>query len=314
MNAITRFGQWQNGSPEQWLAAANRNLPPIVIAVLVVVLAYQGATITRALLPGEAGNAPAPVVAAPLAGGNRAAVPVADLSVLAGTHLFGRAEERPVEVAPVIIDAPETTLNLRLTGVAADQEDDRLGSAIIATGRNVEKLYFSGDTIEGTNATLERIYGDRVILIRGGVTESLSFPRELSNAPPPASAAATARQAPAASIAPQATVTLRETASANATRFSEVVRLSPHLEGGQMVGFRLNPGSNREAFAQTGLQPGDVVTEINGIVMDSPARAEQLYESLGEATVANITIMREGTPQVLAIDVTQLQNIADGTQ
>ncbi len=313
MNAITRFGQWQNGSPEQWLAAANRNLPPVAIAVLVVVLAYQGATITRALLPGEAGDAPAPVVAAPLANGSRATVPAVDLSVLAGTHLFGRAEERPPEPVPVMIEAPETTLNLRLTGIAAYQ-DDELGSAIIATGRNVDKLYFPGDPIEGTNATLDRIYADRVILIRGGVAESLSLYRELNNAAPPASAGATGRQAPAASITPQATVTLRETASANAARFSEIVRLSPHLESGQMIGFRLNPGPNREAFSQAGLQPGDVVTEINGIVMDSPARAEQLYESLGETTVANITIMREGTPQVLAIDTNQLQNIADGTQ
>jgi len=57
--------------------------------------------------------------------------------------------------------------------------------------------------------------------------------------------------------------------------------------------------------------PGDVVTDINGVVLNDQSRGLQAFEALGEATMANVTVLRDGVPQVLVIDTSQLQNIGE---
>ena len=81
-----------------------------------------------------------------------------------------------------------------------------------------------------------------------------------------------------------------------------------------MVGFRINPGREREQFDALGLQPGDVVTDINGTAMTDPTRGLQVFESLGESTQANVTIVRNGVPEVLTIDTSQLDQLAEDRQ
>jgi type II secretory pathway component PulC len=58
-----------------------------------------------------------------------------------------------------------------------------------------------------------------------------------------------------------------------------------------------------------GFQPGDVVTDINGTVLDDVSQGVQIYQALGESTQANVTVLRDGVPQVLVIDTTQLQRL-----
>jgi general secretion pathway protein C len=117
--------------------------------------------------------------------------------------------------------------------------------------------------------------------------------------------------APAPSAAPDS---LRNVLSENASRITDVIRVAPHIEQGQMVGFRVNPGQEREQFAALGLQPGDVVTDINGTAMTDPSRGLQVFEALGESTMANVTVVRNGVPEVLVIDTSQLQELAGGLQ
>ena len=81
-----------------------------------------------------------------------------------------------------------------------------------------------------------------------------------------------------------------------------------------MVGFRLNPGQARGQFDALGFRPGDVVTEINGTAMTDPSRGLQVFEALGETTVASVTVLRGGQPEVLTIDTSQLAVLAEGRQ
>ena len=87
------------------------------------------------------------------------------------------------------------------------------------------------------------------------------------------------------------------------------MRPTLHIQEGQVVGFRVNPGRDRAAFEALGLQPGDVVTDINGTVLDDPSRGLQVFQSLGESTQANVTVLRDGVPQVIVIDTRQLQDL-----
>ena len=232
-----------------------------------------------------------------------------DFTSLASWHPFGEASA----VAPPVVatlDAPDTTLALVLNGVHAlpDPEDSY---AFISSGRGEQKLYHSGAVIDGANgATLHSVYGDRVLIDRGGHVETLRFPepQEL----------AVRAQSPTARLAPpppqEQPGSLREVISANASRITDIIRAAPHSEGGQMIGYRVTPARNREAFAALGLEPGDVLTEVNGTALNDPASSLQVFESLGEASVATVTVLRDGTPQVVVIDMTQVQNIAENLQ
>jgi general secretion pathway protein C len=83
------------------------------------------------------------------------------------------------------------------------------------------------------------------------------------------------------------------------------------VQEGKVVGFRVTPGKDRATFEALGLQPGDVVTDINGTVLNDPSQGLQVFESLGESTQANVTVLREGTPQVIVVDTTQLKKLQE---
>ena len=102
--------------------------------------------------------------------------------------------------------------------------------------------------------------------------------------------------------------------SDNASKLTSIMRFAPHVEGGQVIGFRVTPGQDADSFAALGLEPGDVVTDINGLALDDPSRGLQAFEALGEATMANVTIVRNGTPQVIVIDTNQLNSLSEDRQ
>ena len=296
MDVAKRLVEWTEQPPEQWLNVVNKYLPPAVTAVLVVMIAYQLAGITWSLVPG------APPTLAPRPTASKPAQQPADLGKLANSHLFGEAR---AETAPVVetVDAPDTSLSLTLTGILAGGPK---GQAIISANRGQERTYHVGDSVDNADgATLHSVEPDRVLLNRNGKLETLRLPQQLSSA----AARTTSPILPPAAAQPAGS--LRQVISENASRLTDVVRLAPHVQEGKVVGFRVNPGRDRATFEALGLQAGDVVTDINGTVLDDPSQGLQVFESLGEATQANVTVLREGTPQVLVIDTTQLKRLQE---
>lgn len=317
MDVANRLAHFRQLSPDQWLTAANRFLPPIATAILVVVVAERLAALTWLLVPGEPLDGPVPEVAVTAAPAAGTPGPAASLASLGGSHLFGAAPVDAPEpvVVQEIVDAPDTSLNLVLHGVQA-RGDSELGEAIISSGRDQQKTYYIGDTIESTNgAKLHAIYSDRVILNRGGRLETLRLPQETSGnqTAMPVAQNRPFGFAPTPVPAPNAG-SLREVIGNNASRITDVMRLAPHLEQGQMVGFRVNPGRDRDTFAALGFEPGDVVTDINGMVVNDPQGGLRVFEALGETNMANITVLRNGTPQVIVVDTSQLQDLVEGLQ
>jgi general secretion pathway protein C len=307
LDAAKRLAAWKDQPLEQWLKLANRYLPPIVIAVLVLAIAYRLAELTWLLVPSTPPDSPPPPVIA-----SRTTTPAPSTRAygnLEGWHPFGEASLVTAQSVVVAADVPDTTLPLVLNGVQG-YEDPMDGYAFISSGRGEQKLYHAGAVIEGANgATLHSVYADRVLIDRSGAVETLRFPepQDLARAAPP-----TARLAPPPQ--PNNAGSLREVISANASRITDIIRAAPHIEGDQMVGYRVTPARNREAFAALGLEPGDVLTEVNGTALNDPASSLQVFESLGEASMATVTVLRNGSPQVVVIDMTQVQNIAENLQ
>lgn len=304
MDVAKRLAEWRDQPPEQWFNVANRYVPPALTAILVVAIAYQLATLTWALVPGSTPSA-APVSRT---ADNTARAPSADLSVLVNSHLFGEAAEKSAEIVIPVVDAPDTTLSLTLKGILA-KESDTNGGAIIAGSRGEDKAYLVGQTIDNADgAQLHSVYSDRVLLNRNGRLETLRLPKE----PAVARGASTVMAAPLPRPAPQQA--LREVITENATRLADIVRIAPHVQEGQVVGFRVTPGRDRAAFEALGLQPGDVVSDINGTVLNDPSQGLAVFQALGESTQANVTVLRDGIPQVLVIDTTQLQNLQENRE
>jgi general secretion pathway protein C len=307
MDVAKRLADWRNQPPEQWFTSLNRYLPPGVTGLLVVVIAYQLATLTWALAPGSVPSA-AP---ASVRGESVAAEPV-DFTVLVNARLFGEAAERPTQApAAAVIDAPDTTLSLSLKGILS-KEGDTSGGAIISSNNGEDRAYRVGQTIDGADgSTLHSVYSDRVLLDRNGQLETLRLPKELAAS---SSAFTAMPPMPQPAPGPPGGGSLRETIAENASRITDIVRVAPHVQEGQVVGFRVNPGRDRASFEALGLRPGDVVTDINGTVLNDPSQGLQVFQSLGETTQANVTILRDGVPQTVVIDTSQLQSLQENRQ
>ena len=218
---------------------------------------------------------------------------------IADWHLFGtesRAQPVKQEAAPV--DAPDTSLKLTLSGVFASSDDNE-ARAIIGDQRGKEDSYAPGDSLPG-GVKLSAIHADRVILLRNGLYETLRLPRDKRRGG--AVQSISHRQArPVTGSAGGSGVKrnaalqrYRSEIKSNPNSFMEYVRATPARENGQFIGFRLQAGRKAGALAELGLQPGDVVTSINGVMIDNPAKGMEAMRALGKGQNVNVTLLRGG--------------------
>lgn len=308
MNVQELLARLQDRSPEQWLAQASERLPFWISLLLVIAIGWYLARITWLLYP-----PPSPIGwEPPLApAGDRAAGAgiTTDFNALLAAQLFGKAEAEP-EPEPAglsdrdVLEAPDTRLNLTLKAAVAASNPDS-AHAIIADASGEEKVYFLRDPIPG-GATLQQVRTDRAILSRGGVLEALRLPREFNeSAPVPTTRRSTRRSA---------SPTVQQVVQQNAATFTDVVRPQPFMPNGQLRGYRVYPGRNRQQFSALGLRPGDLVTAVNGISLTNPAEGMQIFRSLGDATQVNLTVERNGQSQNMTLDTSQLDSSMGGTR
>jgi len=226
-----------------------------------------------------------------------------DILALQELKLFGDAGELPeveLEVeaqssSDLIVDenAATTQLNLKLHGVIAS--DNQLEArAIIDTGKD-QNLYRIGDEIKlNKGVKLAKVMEQRIILDNKGSHESLwlyseeDFKKSASNR---ANRHKVTREGPGADR-PKPTVNKSIQPSQIPKSISDVVRFSVHREEGKMVGYKLRPGRDKELFEQVGLKSGDIVTSVNGRIMNDPKQLRDVYQDLKTATEANLVVRR----------------------
>lgn len=230
-------------------------------------------------------------------------------------HLFGKADAPAQTAKETAVDAPETQLNLALRGVMA-ADDKSMSRAIIASG-NQAHTYGVDDSVPG-GATVNDILADRVILNRNGRLEALSLPKHSMNdafvpgdkAPKQADPSVMdmfSRQPQDQNAADKPKFKpsgptpdpgqLRRMAKQDPAQLTRIARPEPVFENNHMVGFRLNPGRDHGALQAYGLQPGDVVTEINGQPLDNVAKSMQMLQRMDDSKSITLTIKRNGQTQ-----------------
>lgn len=239
--------------------------------------------------------------------------PRVDIETLKALALFGdesvvtpesTLEPEPILTAPV----EETRLNLELVGSFANS-DPTQAYAIIAKGKQ-QALYRVNESVSGLNGVkLVRVFSDRVLLDNQGRQESLLMypenPQLSSSSPsdsisPELSALEEPEEKTEGPISLESVLPEREIA-ANLQKISDVIRFSRKTENGKMLGFRVLPGRNRQAFEQSGLQLNDVITAIDGQSLDNLRTANAIYQEKRNAMQARLTVLRG--EETLTVDI-----------
>ncbi|MDO8862203.1 type II secretion system protein GspC [Haliea sp. E1-2-M8] len=329
-SVATRAPEWlQVGVTSLAEPANSRRLRWALVVLLSVWLLSALAQLMWALFP-QAASQPADgrIINPPvLSVGGTASDPV-DIDALRGWPLFGEpgaAMTVEPELEPIAASteregiekgARETRLDLTLRGIIAFN-DDGAGSAIIEH-RGRQDVYSVDDTLPvSARVTLAKVMPSQVVLDNGGTYEllllhqpsdldaQLAGSRQASAVPPrtaqPASAAVQVVDKRADADATALARGYREQLYQDPQSLAELVRIAAVRDGGELQGYRLTPGRDREQFERLGFRSGDLVVAVNGMPLSDPANTMRLYQAMRSASEASFDLLRSG--EAVAVNV-----------
>lgn len=268
----------------------------LVALLLGVWLLYRMAVLVWQVVPEpELAEMPTTVTAVATAAPQSAKARM-DVANLVNWHLFGSPASMPAANTGGPIDAPDTRLNLVLRGVLSSDEPEG-ARAIIAEPNGNENFFRVGSALPG-GAELKEIYADRIILMRAGQHETLRLPREAMEG-----AVSSPAQSDSGNSAGALLSEYRDKMADNPQALMELARPVPYTDANGFAGFRLFPGSKPALFARMGLQPGDVVKEVNGVILDNPMKGAEVMQQLRDSQQLSLRVQRGGQEITLAVDI-----------
>ncbi len=283
----------------------------LLIALLLVWLCFSLANLFWALLSSPPASNTEPMVVTP-GETNTVAAPPVDIASLKSIKLFGDPpavvpEPKP-EVVKVDETAAETKLNLSLSGIFANPNQQQ-AYAIIIKGAD-QTLYKVGEDIQGlTNVKLVKVLNDRVILSNRGKNESLLLYPEGEKLTSGSTQHIEDNEEAAEAPTPPVENPVPSAPQTQVRSLSEVIKVSMAREGGKVIGFRVRPGRNREAFSSLGLEANDIVTEVNGVELTSSAVAMEVYRNMNSATEASLKVKRQDQEISVEVSLSALQGL-----
>lgn len=262
-----------------------------------------------------------------------------DIASLQNSQLFGprdasvpNSEQNTARLLPSL---DTTSLNLKLDGVIVANPPTQSMAMIVSN--NGKGAYRIGDRLPaGNRVVVDQIFADRVILANNGRMETLWLYEQEASASSPARAGNSVftntlntllnnNQRTSAENStnqdeliladnydPQALVNeYQERFQGNALAadfltFSEIVKISPEYNNGQLLGYRLSPGEHLKEFVRLGFKTNDIVTQLNGVELDNIANLPGLFETMTTARVINVSLLREGAPLALEVSLAGL--------
>lgn len=90
-----------------------------------------------------------------------------------------------------------------------------------------------------------------------------------------------------------------EKARGNLGELMKQARMEPFIVDGQTRGFEVKMIKPDTIFTKLGLLRGDVIRQVNGVPLDSPEKALQIFQQLREARHIVIALERSGAPMSL---------------
>lgn len=215
-------------------------------------------------------------------------------------QMFGQSlpAEQSIPVKTVLsgieANASDTKLQLILRGIMSSSEDAG-ARAMIETGGD-QKQYAIGDKLPVSGrVVIAKILPDRVVLDNGGRYELLRLFEEKGLGQKLLQAEPEQRF-----VDQRGNVEITQLAEGYRKRLysspktlSEVVKISAERSNGQMLGYRVSPGKDKKQFSRLGFENNDIVTAVNGIILDDPGKAIELYRVMRSAQDASFTVLRD---------------------
>lgn len=213
--------------------------------------------------------------------------PISDFAVLATHNPFLSSGQVGASVEAVPIDAPETILNLKLKGVRAKGGGAGVAFIVLPDNRQVRASVGSEilDDVE-----VKYVFHDRVNLLTRGQLETL-YLRD------PEAVGIGLKAAPENEPAQRARVQVVEV---SAQTFLQDVSFAVVYENGARAGFRLTPKTDASILTSAGLEPGDIVREINKRSA-SEMNGEDLQELLLRSNVIDLDVERDGSSKRISV-------------
>lgn len=286
--ASSPFASLERAVPAPVRARLARYAPFLLFLGLLVLCGYLAARLSWQFA--------APAVTAPATqpGGNSSEIAgvTADTpgNTIVSAHLFGRANAPSSTVAAR--NAPETTLDFTLAGVAAGNPDS-LSYAIITNGSNRGKdTYAVGAQLPG-GAEIRNILPDRVVIAHNGRLETLRLPwADLSNLKPSEGTSSAGERNTHPSRISQG---VTEQLQSHPHSLMDYIRIRPYMQDKKLVGVSVYPGKKPRLFRKSGLQPGDIITSVNGITLSSRANSAKAMDELRNSEgPVQLSILRKG--------------------
>ena len=258
---------------------ALRRLRGLVLLALVALAAWLLARLVLALAVPDSRYLP--VRTAAPAQASQSAVASYDFS----TNPFAAGDVEEADAGPDLSnDAPETTLNLTLTGRRAGPN----GAAYIRTPDGNEDTYYIDDTVMN-GVVLRRVLPTYVLLDVNGQAQRLTLEEVKQDRRNAGQTAETARQ-------------LSTLKSLSAEDLLRQFNVDSVKENGQTVGVTLSPRSSGIDIRDYGFRRGDVFTQIGSrsLAVDRVDLAA-LRREVSSGRPVTVSFLRDGEPMSLTL-------------
>jgi general secretion pathway protein C len=227
---------------------------------------------------------------------------------LFGAQLAGEAQALVPSDEPVAA----TKLPLKLLGTAAANDERRSRAAIQDEKTQKHLVVAVGDALEGhARVSVRAIERTRVILDNAGRPEELLLREDDPSLLAGRKAAARRGARRAAAPDPDAALdqrlkTLNGPDGQGISQILSSARIVPQYFEGQMQGMRVDSIKADSVFQKVGLQNGDVITEVNGIVIDRVEATSAIFDEFATAEQIDIAALRGGSAVKLSASATDL--------
>jgi len=227
-----------------------------------------------------------------------------DFEVILGRNIFNASLLAPAASAvEEAEDLEATSLPLQLLGTVAGARPEQSWAAVMHTAKRETLILRPGDPV-ADGAELVRIERRRIVLLEKGAHRELALDEpsdgngltRVSPSPPAPQAPRAARPRPDRRLRQLAQnrfeVPGADPVRRNPTSIFQEAQFQPRYENGQMVGMQINAIQPGSVFQEAGIESGDIISEVNGIVIDSPEASAEIVTEFAEAD--ELTIVVEG--------------------
>ena len=196
--------------------------------------------------------------------------------------------------------ASKIALQLHLIRTVPGQ-NAHTGQALLGVDRNHPQTYLAGAILEN-GSRLDEIYRDRVVLVKGNRHTTLYI--EAAGAPTGTGSAATDALAMVGGMA-----TTVESPHLSIEPITDYLRPVPVYRDSAIAGFQVYPGAHPAPFSKWGLQPGDVMTELDGQPVADADQLMQMLSGLIDGQALAATIQRGAATLSVTLDGAEVERL-----